>query len=91
MLWDHAMTPMIMTPDEARAILTRLGWSQTLLWQMAQRDDSFTRKQLRGREPIDAALASWLRGLDRLHGTPAVSQWLSLIDNPPGRVTRQVA
>ena len=59
-----------MTPDEARAILDRMGWNQTYLAQRLGRDDSRLRRQLRGAEPFDADLARWLRAVDHLMRNP---------------------
>jgi transcriptional regulator with XRE-family HTH domain len=58
------MIDAAMTVRELRDILERLGWTQGYLAEMAGRDNSHTRKMCRGKEPIDAELAQWLRKMD---------------------------
>jgi hypothetical protein len=55
----------MMDHNEMRAILHRLKWSQGELAERAQRNTGRIHKQARGRDPIDAALANWLRAVDR--------------------------
>jgi hypothetical protein len=68
-----------MDQTELREILDLLGWSQQMLAEFAGRDTARTRKQARGRHPIDAPLAEWLRAI------------ATLIRNPPAKPARYLS
>jgi hypothetical protein len=53
---------MEMTPEEMRRLIQDLGWTIADLVRFTGRDRVRTYKQARGKEPIDPAMAFWLRG-----------------------------
>ena len=59
-----------MTPDELHAILHDLNWSLGELARTARREKRAVQKMASGREPIDEALANWLRAVRDLWPAP---------------------
>ena len=68
-----------MTPDEFRACLDTLAWSQRGLAAILDFDDRTVRRWAAGTQDVPSAIAAWLRRLAEFHAQHP----------PPGRSTAE--
>jgi len=69
-----------MARTEFHLVRDRLGWSLADLARYAKRDNSRVRKMASGAEPVDQALADWLRKTQTAQQDQDWQQYRQLID-----------